>query len=90
MVSRAGTVTGTANQELAILGLEPLTIQEALHLYRDIVRPQLRCVTVPIPVMAVANRLLLGGKLTGPLQLMRLLQRFGGHSDRWTARIEYY
>ena len=81
MVSRACTAAGIANQELVIYGPEPLTIQEALRLYRDIVRPELRCLTVPIPVMAAANRVLMGGKLTGPLQLMRLLERLGERGD---------
>jgi hypothetical protein len=86
MVSRVCNVTGIANQELAIFGPEPLTIQEALRLYRDIVRPELRCVTVPIPVMAAANRVLMGGKLTGPLQLMRLLERLGERGDPTIAQ----
>jgi len=86
MVSRACNVTGIANQELVIYGPEPLTIQEALRLYRDIVRPELRCVTVPIPVMAAANRLLMGGTLTGPLQLMRLLERVGERGDPTIAQ----
>ena len=86
MVSRACDVTGIANQELVVFGPEPLTIQEALRLYRDIVRPELRCVTVPIPLMAAANRLLMGGKLTGPLQLMRLLERLGERGDPTIAQ----
>ena len=86
MVSRAHDAPGIANQELVIYGPEPLTIQEALRLYRDIVRPELRCVTVPIPVMAAANRVLMGGKLTGPLQLMRLLERLGERGDPTIAQ----
>ena len=86
MVGRAGDTAGIANQELEVYGPEPLTIQEALRLYRDIVRPELRCVTVPIPVMAVADRLLMGGKLTGPLQLMRLLERIGERGDATIAQ----
>jgi uncharacterized protein YbjT (DUF2867 family) len=81
MVSRAGNVTAIANQEVVVFGPEPLTIQEALRVYRDVVRPELRCVTVPIPVMAAANRLLMGGKLTGPLQLMQLLERVDERGD---------
>jgi uncharacterized protein YbjT (DUF2867 family) len=86
MVSRACTATGIANQELVIQGPEALTIQEALRLYRDTVRPELRCLTVPIPVMAAANRVLMGGKLTGPLQLMRLLERLGERGDPTIAQ----
>ena len=86
MVSRAFNATGIANQELVIYGPEPLTIQEALRLYRDIVRPELRCLTVPIPLMAAANRVLMGGKLTGPLQLMRLLERLGERGDPTIAQ----
>lgn len=77
MVSRAYQNTAAANRELVVFGPEPLTIQEALGRYRDIVRPELRCVTVPVAAMAAVDRLLLGGKLAGPIQLMRLLERVG-------------
>jgi uncharacterized protein YbjT (DUF2867 family) len=81
MVSRAYDIPDVANRELAVFGPEPLTIQEALRTYRDLVRPELRCLTVPLPVMAVANRLFMGGQLTGTLQLMQLLERLGERGD---------
>jgi hypothetical protein len=54
---------------------------KALACYRDMVRPELRCTTVPVSAMAVANRLFLRGSLTGPIQLMRLLERIGERGD---------
>jgi hypothetical protein len=64
-----------ASQELVGYGPDPLTIQDALRIYREVVRPELRCVTIPTPVMAAANRLFMRGKLTPTLQLMRILER---------------
>jgi uncharacterized protein YbjT (DUF2867 family) len=81
MVSRAFDTPAAHHQELVVHGPEPLTIQQALACYRDLVRPELRCTTVPVPVMAAANRLFLRGSLTGPIQLMRLLERIGERGD---------
>lgn len=81
MVSRAFDTSAVRNRELVVHGPERLTIQQALACYRDLVRPELRCTTLPVPVMAVANRLLLRGSLTGPIQLMRLLERIGERGD---------
>ena len=38
--------------------------------------------------MAAVNRLLMDGKLTGPLQLMRLLERIGERGDPTIAQRE--
>jgi uncharacterized protein YbjT (DUF2867 family) len=81
MVSRAYDLPKIADSELAVYGPEPVTIQEALRHYRDIVQPSLRCLTVPIPAMAAANGLFMGGKLSSTLQLMRLLERVGERGD---------
>jgi uncharacterized protein YbjT (DUF2867 family) len=81
MVSRAYEVPEAANQDLVVYGPEAMTIQQALRIYRDIVRPDLRCLTIPIPVMGAADRLFMRGKLTATLQLMRLLERFGERGD---------
>lgn len=81
MVSRAFSTPAVHNSELVVHGPEPLTIQQALACYRDLVRPELRCTTVPVPVMAAANRLFLRGSLTGPIQLMKLLERIGERGD---------
>lgn len=86
MVSQAYRVPEVANLEVVVHGPEALTIQEALRCYRDLVRPELRCVTVPIRAMETANRLFMGGKLTGPLQLMRLLERVGERGDPTVAQ----
>lgn len=81
MVSRAFDVSAVAGNELAVHGPEALTIQQALRIYRDVVRPDLFCITVPLPVMALVDRLFMRGELAGPLQLMRLLERIGEAGD---------
>jgi uncharacterized protein YbjT (DUF2867 family) len=81
MVSRAYDTPAVHNQELIVYGPEPLTLQQALETYRNLVRPELRCITVPVAAMAVANRLVMRGSLTGPIQLMRLLERIGEQGD---------
>jgi uncharacterized protein YbjT (DUF2867 family) len=81
MVSRAYEVPEAANQDLVVYDPEAMTIQQALRIYRDIVRPDLRCLRIPIPVMGAANRLFMRSKLTATLQLMRLLERFGERGD---------
>ena len=86
MVSRAFDTPAVHNRELVVHGPEPLTIQQALACYRDLVRPDLGCITVPVSVMAVANRLFLRGSLTGPIQLMRLLERIGERGDPTPCR----
>ena len=86
MVSRAYDTPAVHNHELVVYGPEPLTIQQALTCYRDLVRPELRCGTVPVWAMAVANRLFLHGALTGPIQLMKLLERIGERGDPTLCR----
>jgi len=81
MVSPAHQLPEVTSQELVVYGPKALTIQEAVRLYRDVVRPELRCITVPVPMMAAANRLFIGDKLAGTIQLMRLLQRIGERGD---------
>jgi len=86
MVSRAYDTPAVHNQELVVHGPEPLTIQQALACYRDVARPELRCTTVPVWAMAAANHLVLRGSLTGPIQLMRLLERIGECGDPTPCR----
>jgi uncharacterized protein YbjT (DUF2867 family) len=81
LASQAHQLPEVTSQELVVYGPQELTIQEALRCYGDIVRQERRCITVPIPVMAAANRVFMGGKLTGTIQLMRLLQRIGERGD---------
>jgi hypothetical protein len=86
MISRAFDTPAVHNRELVVHGPEPLTIQQALACYRNLLRLELRCATVPVPVMAMANRLLLRGSLTGPIQLTRLLERIGERGDPTPCR----
>lgn len=86
MVSRSFLTPAVVNQELVVHGPEPVTIHDALRLYRRLVRPDLRQVRVPIPAMSAINTLFLGGTLTGQLQLMTLLDRIGEKGDPSLAR----
>jgi len=80
-IAPGGCWATVTSQELVVYGPKELRIQAALRCYRDIVRPDLRCITVPTPVMAAASRIFMDGKLAGTIQLMRLLQRIGERGD---------
>lgn len=62
-------------------GPEQLTLHQALAIYRRIVAPDKRLVTIPLPVMATIDRIFMGGKLAPNLQIMRLLARLGERGD---------
>ena len=81
MVSRAFRLPEAANRDFFIWGPEALTIPDALRLYCSLVRPGTRVVTVPLGIMSLADRLVMGGRLQANLQLMRLLQRLGERGD---------
>jgi hypothetical protein len=52
-----------------------------LEIYRRVVVPDKRLVTIPLPVMSVIDRLFMGGRLAPNLQIMRLLARLGERGD---------
>lgn len=81
MVSRAFRLPGAANREFFIWGPEAVTIPDALRLYCSLLQPGTRVVSVPLGIMSLADRLVMGGRLHANLQLMRLLQRLGERGD---------
>jgi uncharacterized protein YbjT (DUF2867 family) len=80
-VARAFATPAAANRDFYIHGPQPLTLRRALGIYRQIVVPGRRLVTVPLPVMSAIDRLFMGGKLAPNLQIMRLLARLGERGD---------
>jgi uncharacterized protein YbjT (DUF2867 family) len=80
-VARAFTTPAAANRDFYIHGPEPLTLRRALGIYRDIVVPGRRLITIPLPVMSAIDRMFMVGKLAPSLQIMRLLARIGEHGD---------
>ena len=81
MVCRAFRTPEAANRDFFIHGPEAVTIPAALGLYCKLVEPGTRVVTVPLGIMSLAGRLVMGGRLRANLQLMRLLQRLGERGD---------
>ena len=81
MVSRAFRLPEAADHDLFIWGPEAVTIPDALRRYCWLVAPGTRVMTVPLGLMAVADRLVMGGRLQANLQLMGLLQRLGERGD---------
>jgi uncharacterized protein YbjT (DUF2867 family) len=81
MVSRAFRLPEAANWDLFIWGPEAVTIPNALRHYCSLVQPGIRVVTVPLGIMSLADRLVMGGRLQADLQLMGLLQRLGERGD---------
>lgn len=80
-VARAFATPAAANRDFYIHGPQPLTLRQALGIYRQIVVPDRRLITVPLPVMSAIDRLFMGGKLAPSLQIMGLLARLGEHGD---------
>ncbi len=80
-VARAFATPSAAHRDFYIHGPQPLTLRQALGIYRQIVVPDRRLITVPLPVMAAIDRLFMGRKLAPNLQIMRLLARIGEHGD---------
>ena len=58
---------------------------QALGIYRQIVAPDKRLVTIPLPVMSAMDRLFMGGELAPNLQIMRLLARLDERGDPTAA-----
>jgi len=80
-VARAFATPAAANRDFYIHGPQPLTLRQALAIYRQIVVPGKRLVTIPLPVMSVIDRAFMGGKLAPNLQIMGLLARLGEYGD---------
>lgn len=80
-VARAFVTSAAANRDFYVHGPQQLTLHQALGTYRQIVAPDKRLVTIPLPVMTAIDRLFMGGKLAPNLQIMRLLERLGERGD---------
>ncbi len=80
-VARAMVTPAAQGRELYVQGPDALTLADALREYCRVVRPELSVMTVPLPVMRVANTLFAGGRLTRELRLMAMLQRLGEQGD---------
>ena len=81
MVSRAYRTPAAANRALYVQGPEALTLAAGLRLYCTLVEPGTRVLSLPLPVMALVDRLVLRGALRDTLALMRVIQRVGEHGD---------
>jgi uncharacterized protein YbjT (DUF2867 family) len=81
MVATALRTPDAAGRALFVQGPEAVSIGDALRRYCSIVEPGTRVLTVPLPVMAAADRLLMGGRLRRTLELLRLMQRVGEVGD---------
>ena len=75
MVAAAFRTPEAADRELFVQGPEAVTIPDALRVYCSTAEPDKRAVTPPLPVMAVADRLFMGGELRRTIDLMRLMRR---------------
>jgi len=76
-----------ASRDFYIHGPQRLTLRKALGIYRQIVVPDRRLITVPLPVMSAIDPLFMGGKLALSLQIMGLLARLGEHGGRQRAAV---
>ncbi len=84
-VARAFAIPAGANRDFYLHGPDELTLQQALGIYRQIVAPNKRLVTIPLPVMSTIDRFFMGGKLAPNLQIMHLLARLGERGDPTAA-----
>lgn len=84
-VARAFVTPAAANRDFYVHGPAQLTLRQALGIYRQIVAPDKRLVTIPLPVMTTIDRIFMGGKLAPNLQIMRLLARLGERGDPTAA-----
>ncbi len=84
-VARSFLTPAAENRDFYVHGPETLTLGQALGIYRQIVAPDKRLVTIPLAVMATIDRVFMGGKLAANLQLMRLLARLGERGDPTAA-----
>lgn len=81
MVARSLALADVENRDLHLQGPQPMTLAEALGLYAALVEPEVRVLSVPIPVMSVVDRLFLGRKLEPAIAIMSLLNRLGERGD---------
>lgn len=77
MVSAALATLGAGSQRLYVFGPEAIRIADALRVYCRVMHGGKPVVTVPLGVMDLANRLIMGGAMTRELTLMRIMQRVG-------------
>ena len=81
MVSVAFRTPEAANRTFSVHGPEAVTIPDALRLYCSLVEPGKRVVSVPLRLMAIADKLLMRGRLRGTVGLMGEMQRTGERGD---------
>ena len=81
IVSTAFRTPEAANSELYVQGPEAITIEDALRLYCEIVDPGRTVASVPLGLMAVVDRLFMGGRLRRTIELMRLMDEVGEVGD---------
>ena len=84
-VARSFDTPAAADRDFYIHGPEQLTLHQALGVYRQIVAPDKRLITIPLPVMWTIDRVFMRGKLAPNLQIMRLLARLGEHGNPTAA-----
>jgi hypothetical protein len=77
MVSAALTTPGAGSRRLYVFGPEAVRIADALRVYCRVMHGGKPVVTVPLRVMDLANRLIMGGAGSRELALMRTMQRVG-------------
>ncbi len=80
-IARAFATPEAANRDFHVQGPEALTLHQALDIYHRIVARDKRLLTIPLPIMALIDRLFMGGKLAPDLQIMRLLADLGERGD---------
>ena len=81
MVAKALVLPEAENQALYVHGPESMLMIDGLRTYCEIVRPGTKVRSTPLPMMKVINRLFMKGELTGPLQIMGLMDKLGEHGD---------
>ena len=81
MVSESFRTPEAANRSFFVHGPEAVTIPDALRLYCSLVEPGKRVVSVPLRFMAIADKLIMQGRLRGTVGLMGEMQRAGERGD---------
>jgi NADH dehydrogenase len=81
MVSRAFQEPEASNKTFYVQGPEALTLEEALHLYCSLLKPEAKVTTIPLWLMSVVDRLLLGNKMRRTLNMMQVLRHNGELGD---------
>lgn len=80
-VAHAFVTPAAAHRDFYVQGPEELTVRQALSIYRQIVFPDKRLATIPLPIMAAIDRLFMRGKLAPNVEIMGLLARIGERGD---------